>query len=69
MEQFIDNLSDVLDCEEEITTETVLEEIEEWDSLSYVAFVAMAKGGYGKNVVASDVRAAETVADLYNLVK
>ena len=69
MDQFIENMIDVLDCEEELTENTVLAEIEEWDSLSYVAFMAMAKGIYGKQVVAQDVRNAKTISDLYDLVK
>jgi len=69
MEQFIEKMIDVLDCEEEIFAETELDDIEEWDSLSYVAFAAMAKAVYGKHVVAQDVRKASTIADLYDLVK
>ena len=69
MEQFIEKMVDVLDCEEEITMDTVLGDLEEWDSLSFVSFMAMANAAYGKKVMPADVRAAETISDLYNLVK
>lgn len=69
MEKFVETMVDMLDTEEEIGAETVLADIDEWDSLSFVAFVAMAKGTYGKTIVAADVRAAKTIADLYELVK
>ena len=69
MEQFIEQIIDVMDIEEEITADTILENLEEWDSLSIVSFMAMANAAYGKKVVAADVKMAKTVADLYELVK
>ena len=69
MEQFIEKIIDVMDIEEEITADTVLEDLEEWDSLSLVSFMAMANAAYGKKVVPADVKMAKTVADLYELVK
>lgn len=69
MEQFLGKIQDVLDCEQEVKMDTVLDTIEEWDSLSFVAFIAMAKATFGKTVKPDDVRGAKTVEDLYNLVK
>lgn len=69
MEQFIEKMVDILDSEEEITMDTVLDELDEWDSLSLVSFMAMANAAYGKKVSAADVKMAKTVADLYDLVK
>ena len=69
MEQFIEKIIDVMDIEEEITADTVLEDLEEWDSLSLVSFMAMANAAYGKKVAAADVKMAKTVVDLYELVK
>ena len=60
---------DILDCEQEITMETVLADLEEWDSLSLVSFMAMANAAYGKKVILADVKMAKTVEDLYELVK
>lgn len=69
MEQFLEKIQDVLDCEQEVKMDTVLDTIEEWDSLSFVAFIAMAKATFCKTVKPDDVRGAKTVEDLYNLVK
>lgn len=69
MENFIEKLVDVLDTEEEIKETTVLADLDEWDSLSLVSFIAMANAGYGKRVTPADVKAAETVQDLYDMVK
>ena len=69
MEQFIERMVDVMDIEEEITADTVLADLDEWDSLSLVSFMAMANAAYGKKVVPADVKMAKTIADLYELVK
>ena len=69
MEQFIERMIDVMDIEEEVTADTVLEDLEEWDSLSLVSFMAMANSEYGKRIAPADVKMAKTVADLYELVK
>lgn len=60
---------DVLDTEDDISMETVLLDIEEWDSLSFVSFIAMVKVATGKKLERKAIQAAETVQDLYNLVK
>lgn len=49
--------------------ETVLADLEEWDSLSLVSFMAMANAAYGKKVIPADVKMAKTIGDLYELVK
>ena len=69
MEQFLEKMTDILDCEQEVTMETVLADLEEWDSLSLVSFMAMANAAYGKKVIPADVKMAKTVAALYELVK
>ena len=67
--EFLEKMIDILDCEQEITMASVLDEIEEWDSLSFVSFLAMANGSYGKSVLAKEVRTAKTIGDLYNLIE
>ena len=67
-QEFLDKLTDLMDTEQEITMETKLKEIEEWDSLSFVAFLAMANSTYQKSIKPVEVRSAQAVKDLYNLV-
>lgn len=67
-EQFLEKLMDIMDCESELTLDTKLNDIEEWDSLSYISFLAFTKT-IGKNIDVASVKAAETVNDLYELVK
>ena len=47
-EIFIEKMMDILDAEEEITMDTQLDDVEEWDSLSVVSYVAMANTACGR---------------------
>lgn len=72
-EVFKKNMTDILYREDLPDLDTPLNEIEEWDSVAYVAFVAMASENVesydnAKKITASDVRNAETLRDLLNLV-
>lgn len=66
---FLDKIQDLLDCEQEITMDSVLADIEEWDSLSFVSFLAMANAQYGKKINPKELKKAKTIADLYNFIK
>lgn len=55
--------------EDNIDIHTHLKEIKTWDSLSMVNFVAMADVEYNKMLGFEAVLAAETVGDLYELVR
>lgn len=68
-ELFLEKITNILDAEEDITMETQLDDIEEWDSFSVVNYVTMADVDYGVKVNVKDVREAETIQDLYNLLK
>ncbi|MEG1160071.1 MAG: phosphopantetheine-binding protein [Acidaminococcaceae bacterium] len=68
-EEFLEKMADLLDCEETVKMNTDLLDIEEWDSLSFIGFLAMAQTLYNKKIRPSEVRNANTIADLYNLIK
>ena len=68
-EKFLEQLTDVLDVEDTVAMDTILVDLEEWDSLSIVSFIAMAKTTYGKTVAPTAVKAAVTVEDLYQFVQ
>ena len=66
---FIEKMSDILDVEDEITMDTKLDELEEWDSLSIVSYVAMANTSCGKRIEPKIVREVETIRELYELLQ
>ena len=53
----------------EISMDTLLGDIEEWDSLSVVSFIAMAKAACGKKVERTVVANAKTIGELFALLK
>ena len=68
-EEFLEKLTDILDCEEELSMETQLDEIEEWDSLGILGFLAEMERYTSSSLLAKDVKDAKTVEDLFNLIK
>ena len=68
-EIFLERMADILDVEDEITLDTNLSELEEWDSLSIVSYVAMANADCGKKVDIKKVREAVTIQNLYDLLQ
>lgn len=68
-EAFINYMNDILDSKEEITMDSVLGNIEEWDSLSCISFITMANVRQGKNLSMKDIKKAVTISDLFALVE
>ncbi len=60
---------DVLETDMEIFPETLLKDINEWDSLAYVNFVAMVNTTCGTTLDRVKVQTAKTINDLFNLLK
>lgn len=67
--EFIEKLKDLFDCEDEIAMETGLDDIEEWDSLGVITFLAEMGKHTSSQIKAEDVKQARTVEDLYGLLK
>ena len=60
--EFYEKLSDIF--EEEITDETILKDLDAYDSLSILSIVAMWDKDYNFTATASEIRALDTVGDL-----
>lgn len=67
--EFLDVMDEILDTEESVSMDTVLEDLEEWDSLSYVMFQAQMLERIGKKMEPKDVKDAKTIGDLYRLIQ
>ena len=67
--EFLDMMDEILDAEEPVKPEMVLDDIEEWDSLSAVMFQAEIFKRTKKPVAPADIRKAKTIGDLYALAK
>jgi acyl carrier protein len=66
--EFIKKFKDALDIEGVLDIKVELEELEEWDSMGYISIMFMLDEEYGKEVSADQLKACETLADLYKLV-
>lgn len=66
---FLEKMVDILDAEDELSMDMDLSEIEEWDSLGVLTFLAEMEPFSETPITADKVKAAKTIADLYALVK
>lgn len=66
---FLEKLMEMLDCEETLFMETQLDDIDEWDSLGVLSFLAEMGDYSASPLLVKDVKAARTVEDLFSLIK
>lgn len=67
MEKLYKKLEDIL--EEEVKDADVLEDFDEWDSLSIITLISFIDKEYHVNLYTSDIKSAKTVGDLVKLVE
>lgn len=65
MEELVDVFEMDLD---EFTKETVLEDMETWDSVAVLSFIALMSEKFNKVLHASEVTVCKTVADLMDFM-
>lgn len=63
----LEKLSNIL--EEDVTVDTVLGEVEAYDSLAILSIVALADKEYGKTLKAVDLANIKTVKELISLIE
>jgi len=71
LKDFIGNFANQFDDTDasEIKAETMFKELDEWSSLLALSVIAMVDEEYDVALKGDDIRSAQTVEDLYNLVK
>ncbi len=71
MEKFINNFINIFDDEfsEEVSSSTVFKDLDAWNSLCALSVIAMADEEYGVEIKGDDIRKADTIEDLYNLIQ
>ncbi|KTT22735.1 acyl carrier protein [Pseudacidovorax intermedius] len=70
IEQFIDSFQTAVDFQEpvDVTPETELRSLPEWDSLAALGVIVMFDVEYGKTITGDDLKNCVTIADLYKLL-
>lgn len=69
LQEKIEFLEDIMDVEEgSLTESTVLEEVEEWDSLSTLTLTVKMKQEFDQNLTTETIKEFVTVGDICNLM-
>jgi len=63
-EEFLTEMQDVLQTDAELKFETVLADLDEWDSLSIMATMAFIDKNFGIKLRAVDIKAMNLIEDL-----
>ena len=62
--EFLEKMQDVLQIDNELTLDTVLESLDEWDSLAMMATVAFLDANFGIKTTFEDFKSMKTVEDI-----
>lgn len=62
--EFLEKLQDIFERDDEITEDMVLDEMDEWDSLSAMAIMAFFNKTLSITLLPAEVREMKTVAEL-----
>lgn len=54
---------------EQFKADTVYKELDEWGSLTALSIIALAMEGFNKKITGADLRACNTIEELYNLIQ
>lgn len=66
---FLNKMKDILDYEDELSMDDNLADIEEWDSLGVITFLAEMNKYASVQIKADSVKNAKTISELYKLLK
>ena len=68
-EEFLEKIKDILqyECEEELTFNTNLLDLNEWDSISIISTVAFLDSNFDKKVTVQDLQNIDTIEDIAKL--
>ena len=67
--EFFETLKELTESEEDLTEDISLQDLEGWDSLSIVQFIATMDAEYGIAVDSKQLVEAKSVGDLVDLVR
>ena len=66
----IELLEEMLELDEgTLSPETVLTDLDEWDSIAAISFIALVDDEFGKAVKGADIKSFKTVADALAVMK
>ena len=70
LEKKMELLAEILDVEvDELKPETKLSEMDEWDSVAVLSFIAMMDEEFGKEVKGAEIRKFVTIQDALDIME
>ncbi len=63
-QEFLTEMQDVLQTEEDLSMDTVLDDLDEWDSLSVMATMAFLEKYFGVKTTMKDYKEMTTIGDI-----
>lgn len=68
MDEFLKEMADILE-EDTVDADAELNSFESWDSLAALSVAALADSDFGVNLSAQDIKEANTISGLYELIR
>lgn len=69
MEEKMELLAETLDVDtEDISADTVLSDMPEWDSMTKLSLIVMFDDEFGKKITSNDIKKFVTVQDILNVM-
>lgn len=65
-DEFLKEMVEVLQTEDELSLDTVLADLDEWDSLSVMATMAFLDKSFGVKTTMKDYKEMKTIGDIAN---
>ncbi len=70
MEEKMELLAETLDVDtEDISADTVLSDMPEWDSMTKLSLIVMFDDEFGKKITSNDIKKFVTVQDILNVME
>lgn len=67
-QEFAEKLTEIIDTEEDLSIETDLNEVEEYDSLTILSVIAFVDKQFGKTLTADQLASVTTVNSLIEII-
>jgi len=67
-QEFVDKLVDILETEEDLTPQTNLNDVEEYDSLTVLSIIAFVDKNFSKTLSADQLASVTTVNSLIDII-
>ena len=66
-EEFLKLIEETIDADDELTEDSVLDNIEDWDSLSVISVLALINKHFGFRPQVNDLKNCKTIKDVLDL--